>query len=318
MNRNIIPSFFFRVKGREAMKRALQTLLVLALVAMLPSLISQTAIILTKSDPTEVLLGLNERLTKVQLDSGLTEDALNAALMQAMAAYEPTVNAYLAEKFPFFMGLTVFALLLGPVVMQPMQYGILMALRSQAIDPKTAASRLMLGLKALGISFLSALKAVLWMLPGYGAMLAGALVMAFVGEGVGQLLLTAGTVVAMVMGIQAMLRYSLAGYVLTDIPETGVCAAIRRSKELMANRKMEFFGLRLSYLLWEMLLTMAQLLLIGLLGTVIGMMIALMLNLMCQLYIHCGLMAFYEAYAHKSSLKSSAATAETDGAENLN
>jgi DNA-directed RNA polymerase subunit RPC12/RpoP len=63
----------------------------------------------------------------------------------------------------------------------------------------------------------------------------------------------AAMVLMFVLMFRAMYRYRLATYVMADQPETGVNAAIRRSKEIMKGRKMELFSLELSFIGWRLL-----------------------------------------------------------------
>ncbi len=291
------PGFLMKLTARQAMQRALQLLLVLALIAMLPSLISQTTTILTQADPTALLTDLSDRLTKVQLDSGLEGEALETELLRVLADFSPQLEAYIQEKLPITAITTVATLVLGPMLMIPLIYGCLLAIRKQEFSLSQPLSRLRAGLKALGVSLLSALKTLLWMLPGYAVMIVGALLGMAVPV-LGEVLLWGGMAAAIVMGIQAAFRYMMAPYVLADQPGMGVRACIRRSCEIMQRRKFELFALRISYIGWELLLSLAQSLLMGLLGTVLGMTIAMALNLVLQVYIICGQAVFYEVYAN--------------------
>ena len=56
-------------------------------------------------------------------------------------------------------------------------------------------------------------------------------------------------------GIVAALRYSQAFYILMDNPEMGVLECIRESKELMRDNKLDLFLLRLSFIGWSLLET---------------------------------------------------------------
>ncbi len=298
MNRKVIPSFFFRLKARTAMKPVLQTLLLLALIAMLPSLISQTVTILTGANPSHLLAEFSASVAKLEADSGLEGEALDAALLDTLMAFAPQAEAFLTEKGPLVIGTNALTLILGPVLMLPLLYGALLALRKQPFTLAEPLSRVRVGLKALGVSLMSTLKTVLWMLPGYAVLIAGVLLAMAVNESIGMLLTSAGGIAATVMGVMAAFRYMMAPYVLADKPDAKVMACIRRSCEIMAHRKFELFGLRLSYLGWELLLSLAQSLLMGLLGSIIGMTLGMALNLVLQVYIFCGEAAFYEAYAN--------------------
>ena len=56
-----------------------------------------------------------------------------------------------------------------------------------------------------------------------------------------------------VPGIIAAIKYSMAFYIVNDNPEIGAMEAINRSKEMMDGNKMRFFEMWLSFLGWFML-----------------------------------------------------------------
>lgn len=56
-----------------------------------------------------------------------------------------------------------------------------------------------------------------------------------------------------VPGIIAVLRYSMASFILADKPEIGVIAAIRESKRITAGHKFDIFVLYLSFIGWNIL-----------------------------------------------------------------
>lgn len=58
----MVPNYLFRLRARGAMKPVMQVLVLAALISMLPSLICSTAISLTGSDPTSVLLPVMNRM----------------------------------------------------------------------------------------------------------------------------------------------------------------------------------------------------------------------------------------------------------------
>lgn len=61
------------------------------------------------------------------------------------------------------------------------------------------------------------------------------------------------TLLLIVPGIIAAIKYSMAYYILNDNPEIGGLEAIRRSKEMMNGHKMRFFEMWLSFLGWFIL-----------------------------------------------------------------
>lgn len=56
-------------------------------------------------------------------------------------------------------------------------------------------------------------------------------------------------------GIIAALRYSQAFYILAENPDMGIRDCVNESKEMMSGRLWEFFVLQLSFILWELLVS---------------------------------------------------------------
>ena len=82
-------------------------------------------------------------------------------------------------------------------------------------------------------------------------------------------------------------------FVLADAPETGVFACVKRSKELMQNRKGAYFTLMLSFIGWALLLSITQVLLMSLVGYVIASTVYMVLNLALQVYMNATSCEFY-------------------------
>ena len=291
--RPFVPNVELRRRARQAVFPLLSLMAVIGLIAMLPDLAYTVITLQTDSNPTLLLTSLTEQMNALE-SSGLTGDALSAASNELMTGFFQQCALFLSEKGHILIPLVLAVLVLGPVLVQPMRYALLLALRGADFTVGTAMGRCRWGLRALGVTLMSSVKVLLWTLPGYAVMIAAL----FLPNILSPLLMLAGTVAAVVMGLQASYRYAMAGYVLADQPQTGVLACIRRSGEIMRTRKLELFGLQLSYIGWSLLLTLVRTLLLGLLGQVIGLTLGMLLDLILQLYMHGGEAAFYEAYAH--------------------
>jgi uncharacterized membrane protein len=113
----------------------------------------------------------------------------------------------------------------------------------------------------------------------------------------GLLIMLAAMVLMIVLMVRAAYRYRLATYILADLPETGVNAAIRRSSEVMKGRKMELFSLEVSFVGWHLAVSLAQMLLLTLLGSVLGMALGMFASFLLQLYVYMATAAFYQEYA---------------------
>lgn len=289
--RHMLPSYEFRRRAREAMKPVLSVLLLVTLIAMLPSLISQTITLISGSDPSSAMMDLytEERITAMM---GADEESSAAAAQEILDG----VNGFFMQKWPFITLTSVITMLFGPVLTLGFNHTLLKTLRKEEIAVTTVLARLPLFFKAIGLNLMVALRLILWMLPGAALSLLGAVALVFEPT-VGVLLMVAAMVTMFVLMIRAMYSYRLATYVMADEPETGINAAIRRSKEVMKGRRIELFGLEISFIGWRMLLTMGQTLLLGMLGNVLGMTLGMFASFFLQMYIYMAEAAFYQEYA---------------------
>lgn len=288
--RKFIPSFEFRRRAREAMLPVMSILVVVTLIAMLPSIVSSIVTTIADSDPSAAMIDLytEENLTAMMSDDPAVVDAVTSQMTTKMAAF-------FAEKWPF-MALTVLVtMLLGPVLTLGFNHTLLKALRREEISYSTVLARLPIFLKAIGLNLMIFLRIFLWMLPGWALSLLGAVIMVFEAN-IGVLVMVAAMVLMFVLMIRAMYRYRLATYVMADAPETGVNAAIRRSREIMKGRKMELFSLELSYVGWHLAVNLVQMLLLTTLGSVLGMALGMFASFLLQLYVYMGTAAFYQEY----------------------
>ena len=169
-------------------------------------------------------------------------------------------------------------------------------LRREEITVTTVLARLPLFFKAIGLNLMVALRLLLWMLPGAALSLLGAFVLLFEPV-VGILLMVAAMVVMFVLMIRKMYSYRLSTYVMADVPESGINAAIRRSTEVMKGRRMELFGLELSFIGWRLVLSIGQTLLLGLFGNVLGLTLGMFASFVLQMYVYMAEAAFYQEYA---------------------
>ena len=288
---HMIPAFEFRRRAREAMKPVMSVLIMVMLVAMLPSLIGNTVTMITGSDPSQALADLytEERITAM-LDPDL------AVSQAAMEEFLGGIKAFLLEKWPFIALTTAITLIFSPVLNLGQNHTLLKALRKEEISAGTVLARLPLFFRAIGLRLMTALRIFLWMLPGWAVSMVGAVALVFV-PSVGILLVFAATILMLVLMLRAMYSYRLAPYVMADEPDTGVGAAIRRSVQVMNGRRMELFSLEFSFFGWRLLLQMGQMLLLSMFGSVIGMTLGMFVSFFLQMYINMSEAAFYQEYA---------------------
>lgn len=294
--RELIPAYEFRRRARVRMKPVLPLLLVVALIAALPSLISNAVMLMTDANPTTLTTDYSNRMLQITEDESLTGAALNNAYTAAQEEFIEKALAFFGEKGLLLCGLLLLVGVLSPVLNLGLISAHLHALRKQEFTPSIALSRLPVTLKALGLELLIGLKLLAWMLPGLAVDAIGAVVMVLVNDLFGILLIIAGGIAGCAMCIMAAYRYAMAIYVLADDPSTPIRACIRRSKEVMQHRKMELFSLEISFIGWRVLLSMAQTVLLSLFGQVIGQTLGMFASLFLTVYVGCTMTAFYQAY----------------------
>lgn len=301
--RKIIPAFEFRRRAREAMKAFMPILLVVALIATLPSLISNTVTLMTEADPNTLVNTFADRLRQVMEKYGVNdpqiageividEEQLQADITTVYDLYMQELQTFLKEKGPIVLVLALMVLIASPVLTLGMINALLHALRKQEFTPVIALSRMKYILKALGLELLVAIKVFLWTLPGALLMVAAL----FMPQTLMTLTLIVGFAVMLVLGIMAGYRYAMAVFVLADEPQTRIRACIRRSCEVMQHRKMELFSLELSFIGWSLLLSYVQIM-FNAFGAVIGMTLGMFASLFLTVYTNCAQAAFYQEYA---------------------
>lgn len=294
--RQLIPAYEFRRRARVRMKPVLPILVLVALIATLPNLISSTVMILADANPAVLTTDLTNRMLQIVENTSLTDVQIANALSTAQENYYVSLEAFMEDKGALLCGLLLMVGILGPVLNLGLINAYLHALRQKEFTPAIALSRMSSILKVLGLQILTILKTAAWMLPGMAVSIGGVMMMVFSNADIGGLLVIAGVIAACVMGIMAAFRYVLAVYVMADDPSTRIRECIRRSKDAMKNRKMELFSLELSFIGWRFLLSLAQELLISLCGAVVGQTLGMFASLFLTVYVGCALTAFYQAY----------------------
>ena len=289
--RHSLPSFEFRRRARMAMKSIMPLLLIAALIAALPSLMGQTITLLTDSAPSSALMELytEERVTAIASGDVVAAQAASQEIIDG-------IKGFFQQKGPLMALTTLITWLFSPVLTLGFNHTLLKTLRKEEISAGTVLARLPLFFKAIGLNVMMFLRLVLWMLPGMALSMVSAAALLFEPT-ISGLLMIAAIAVMFVLMIRAMYSYRLATYVMADAPETGINASIRRSKEVMKGRRMELFGLEISFLGWRLVLTLGQSLLLSLFGGVLGLTLGMFASLFLQTYVYLAEAAFYQEYA---------------------
>lgn len=99
-------------------------------------------------------------------------------------------------------------------------------------------------------------------------------------------------------GVIAALRYSMAPFYLAEDPTLKAGEAIRKSKEIMKDKKLSYLMLMVSFIWWSLLTSVLQMLLQPMLGVVITLVAAQFMSLAISTYMNASYAAFYCAVAH--------------------
>lgn len=269
----MISNFELRQRVRKVVRPNLQTLLVIALIAALPGLLVNVILSRTGSDITSYLFahGVDTTATPEQLLDVISQ------FYQERAWVAPT--------------LSLVSLLITPALTLGFLNAVLTLLRGGTAVVGDVFSRMKVFIRATLLSLWVAIRMVLWALPGFAL----STLSVFAGSaGLSVLMLMAGLVMLVAFMVTAYYRYSLATVFQADDPEMGVFACVRRSKEVMKNRKLQLFMLTLSFNLGRMAAIMLG---VELLGYVLGNLVSMLIQLILSVYINGAYCAFYEAYA---------------------
>lgn len=107
-----------------------------------------------------------------------------------------------------------------------------------------------------------------------------------------------------VPGVIAALRYSMATYFLAEDPSISAGEALRRSKAAMKVKgcKSSYFMLLISFVGWNLLISIVQMLLLGMLGTVVTLVAAQFMTLALNTYVNASCAAFFYSVSHADGL----------------
>lgn len=286
----MVTNFELKQKARSALKDNWQIALMVALIASLPSLISQVVSVMTTSGMTQTM----QNLMGILQDGSTIDD-----LLALMAEAELSVVGYIPSAV-----VSLVAWLVSPFLTLGMLNYFFMLLRGEQDVPVSAVfSRKGCFFKGIGLNLMTALRTFLWMLPG--AVLEVASMFLALSEStstIGLVLMLAGSAAMLVLGIRAALHYAMATRVLAECPEKGINQCIRESVAIMRNRKMLLVSLELSFILLSLLISLVESLLTGLLGTVLGATLSMALSFALNIYMQMAASAFYVAYRAQTQI----------------
>lgn len=269
----MMTNYELRRRMRIIVKPNMQQLLLIALIAALPGLLSSVVTILTGSD---LMTWLYQQSTNTSLTVG--------ELMTAM-------EDYMGRALYVTVSMSILQAVVAPVLTLGLINAYLILLRGGDISVMTAFSRMRAFVRSLLLTLLMTLKLFLWALPGMGVMILGV----FLGEGGFVTTSAIGSVLMIVLLTMAVFRYAMANFFLADDPTNGPLVCIRKSKGVMKHRKMQLFSLELPYLAGSYAVsTLISMLLTGVIGTALSLMVQLIFSV----HLYGAMTVFFEHYAH--------------------
>lgn len=279
----MISNFELRLRARKVLKGNWQIALMVALIASLPSLISQVVSIMTQTSSLDTLYTL---LLAIQENPYVDVAALMDSLNFSWMVYAPSVVV------------TIVADLISPFLTLGMLNYMLRLLRGQEALISTVFSRASSFFKSIGLTIMVAIKTVLWCLPPMAVIILSILIPI---DSVNLLmaLSTILPIVMIVLCVRASLHYALATRIMADQPEKRIMQCIHESIDIMRNRKWQLFSLQLSFIGYSFGLMLVQYFLASIFGNVLASTVYMLLNLALTVYIHTAMCAFYEAHRVK-------------------
>ena len=101
------------------------------------------------------------------------------------------------------------------------------------------------------------------------------------------------TILLVVPGLIAAIRYSMAPYLLAEHPEMTAKEALEESKRIMKNRKGQYFLLLLSFIGWSLASNLLQLSLMSISG-IAAIVAGLFVNCWVSAYVNASVAVFYK------------------------
>lgn len=268
----MMGSFLFKQKARESLKGNWQTALVVTFFSSVFLTIAQVA-------QSVALKDVQTALTSLQVMMGtLGGEITNAQSMQVKELYGKLFEAITSipdSTYALLLGLNGIALLVTPMFIIACNHYFISLIKGRNIGVMDGLmGRMSAFLKAIWLHIRIFVQTFLW----------------------GLLLV--------IPGVIAALRYSMAPYFLAEDPSISVGEALRRSKAAMKakGRKSSYFILLFSFVGWSLLISFAQVFIMGIFGAVITLVAAQFMSLALTVYVNASTAAFYHAVSTENGL----------------
>lgn len=268
----MMGSFLFKQRAREALKGNWQTALVVTFFSTALVTIAQVLQNVALQDVQSVLSSLQAFMATLPQTGELSGDAR----MQMLELYDmlfKAVSAVPKSTMTGLLALNIASLVLSPVLSLSCSHYFICRLRGEEIGAiRGLFGRMPIFFKALWLHVRMFVQIALWSL------------------------------LFVIPGIIAAVRYSMAVYYLAEDPSISAGEALRRSKAVMKDKKMTYFMLLVSFVGWNLLISMAQILMLGLVGQVITLVAAQFMSLAVSTYMNASCAAFYRAVSHPDGM----------------
>lgn len=273
----MLTNYELKQKARAALQDHGWTAVLILAVSTVFYLLAQASDIMAGADSTQKLLQL------------VTNLARGKSLRQAAVLYLAESN-----DSPAISVLLGFAhVIVGPVLALGYKNYVLRLHRGEnAVGLEHVFAYKEYFWPALGLDLLLSLRVLAWCLPGGAVLLLGMLLDANQ-SAVGTLLIILGVIAVAALYTRACYEYGMAMYIKTDRPYAPAGECGRESKSMMAHRKAQLFVLDISFILFDLGILLVQLLLTGVLGSVLTALLGLALHLPVQTYREAAFAAFY-------------------------
>ena len=288
----MMASFLFKQKAREALKGNWQNALVVTFFACIFTTVAQVLQRVAMADVGRVMDSITYAATSLPQGAMTTEQA-----QQMLVSATDNISSAMVIGL---LVVNVLSFLFTPVLsVNCNRYFIRLNVGEEIGVYSGLLGRMSIWHRALWLHIVMGIKIFLWTLL---FLLPGGIVLGWLYSvtGWGQVLILSSLFV--IPGIVAALRYSMAPYYLADDPSLTARQALAKSKAVMKDKKFAYFALQVSFIGWNLLINAVQLLLGGMLGTVLMLVAAQFMSLALSVYMNASNASFYRALSHPDGM----------------
>lgn len=268
----VLGSFFFKHRARIALKGNWQNALVVTFFASILVTVAQVLQSVVMQDVNGLMSSLSYALQT--MPEGVNAESVQ--FREVMELYQrlfAAIGSIPQSTWAGLLAVNLIALVVTPVLTISCNHYFIRLHDGEEIGVvRGLTERLNLFLRALWLHVIMYVKIFLWSL------------------------------LLVIPGIIAAIRYSMAPYYLAEHPEMKAREAIRRSKETMKHLKLSYFMLQLSFIGWNLLVSLAQLWMTGI-SPVLAQAAALFLSLMVSTYLSASNAVFYCAATREGGME---------------